>query len=204
MKNVSDDSFLKRKKIGKFDLDDFIWYVLLFVSIIGLTLLLVLGVNLLLIPDAQLAVIFGILIITSLYCIQDKYETEVKTLAILSFAVMLVYHYGNTNFINQLWNKVNNETLTYKFNPTIANVDNVSPEKIVGKTLSTKDSWIQAARNEGLKPLRDLDATELLWCKKDDDNDKVLNSNEYYQAALHCSTGQSWSVKNGWSDKKLQ
>ena len=33
MKNVSDDSFLKRKKIGKFDLDDFIWYVLLFVSI---------------------------------------------------------------------------------------------------------------------------------------------------------------------------
>ena len=203
MKNVSDDSFLKRKKIGKFDLDDFIWYVLLFVSIIGLILLLVLGVNLLLIPDAQLAVIFGILIITSLYCIQDKYETEVKTLAILSFAVMLVYHYGNTNFISQLRNKVNNETLTYKFNPSIANVDNVIQEKIVGKTVSTKDSWIQAARNEGLKPLRDLDDTELLWCKKDDDNDKVLNSNEYYQAALHCSTGQSWSIKTGWSDKKL-
>lgn len=203
MKNVSDDSFLKRKKIGKFDLDDFIWYVLLFISIIGLTLLLALGVNLLLIPDAQLAVIFGILIITSLYCIQDKYETEVKTLAILSFAVMLVYHYGNTNFISQLRNKVNNETLTYKFNPNIANVDNVSPEKLVGNPLSIKDSWIQAATNEGLKPLRNLDATELSWCKKDDDNDKVLNSNEYYQAALHCSTGQSWSVKNGWSDKKL-
>ena len=203
MKNVSADSFLKRKKIGKFDLDDFIWYVLLFISIIGLTLLLALGVNLLLIPDAQLAVIFGILIITSLYCIQDKYETEVKTLAILSFAVMLVYHYGNTNFISQLRNKVNNETLTYKFNPNIANVDNVSPEKLVDKTLSIKDSWIQAATNEGLKPLKNLDATELLWCKKDDDNDRILNSNEYYQAALHCSTGQSWSVKTGWSDKKL-
>lgn len=203
MKNVSDDSFLKRKKIGKFDLDDFIWYILLFISIIGLTLLLVLGVNLLLIPDAQLAVIFGILIITSLYCIQDKYETEVKTLAILSFAVMLGYHYGNTNFISQLRNKVNNETLTYTFNPTIANVNNVDSNKIVDKNISTKDSWIQAATNEGLKPLRDLDTTELLWCKKDDDSDSVLNFNEYYQAALHCSTGQSWSVKSGWSDKKL-
>jgi hypothetical protein len=203
MRNVSDDSFLKRKKIGKFDLDDFIWYILLFISIIGLTLLLVLGVNLLLIPDAQLAVIFGILIITSLYCIQDKYETEVKTLAILSFAVMLGYHYGNTNFISQLRNKVNNETLTYTFNPTIANVNNVDSNKIVDKNISTKDSWIQAATNEGLKPLRDLDSTELLWCKKDDDNDSVLNSNEYYQAALHCSTGKSWSVKSGWSDKKL-
>lgn len=203
MKNVSDDSFLKRKKIGKFDLDDFIWYVLLFVSIIGLSLLLVLGVKLLLIPDAQLAVIFGILIITSLYCIQDKYETEVKTLAILSFAIMLLYHYGNTNFINQLKNKVNNESFTYNFNPTIANVNNVNLDSLVAKSESIKDSWIQAATSEGLKPLRDLDATELLWCKRDDDKDNVLNFNEYYQAALHCSTGQSWSMKKGWSDKKL-
>lgn len=203
MRNVSDDSFLKRKKIGKFDLDDFIWYILLFVSIIGLSLLLITGVNLLLIPDAQLAVIFGILIITSLYCIQDKYETEVKTLAILSFAMMLIYHYGNSNIINELKNKVNSQNLTYNFTPTVANVNNVDSNKLVGKNISTKDSWIQAANNEGLKPLRNLDATELSWCKKDDDNDKVLNSNEYYQAALHCSTGQSWSVKTGWSDKKL-
>ncbi len=203
MRNVSDDSFLKRKKIGKFDLDDFIWYILLFVSIIGLSLLLITGVNLLLIPDAQLAVIFGILIITSLYCIQDKYETEVKTLAILSFAMMLIYHYGNSNIINELKNKVNSQNLTYNFTPTVANVNNVDSNKLVGKNISTKDSWIQAANNEGLKPLRDLDSGELSWCKKDDDNDSVLNSNEYYQAALHCSTGKSWSVKKGWSDKKL-
>lgn len=203
MRNVSDDSFLKRKKIGKFDLDDFIWYILLFVSIIGLSLLLITGVNLLLIPDAQLAVIFGILIITSLYCIQDKYETEVKTLAILSFAIMLIYHYGNSNIINELKNKVNSQNLTYNFTPTVANVNNVDSNKLVGKNISTKDSWIQAANNEGLKPLRDLDSGELSWCKKDDDNDSVLNSNEYYQAALHCSTGKSWSVKKGWSDKKL-
>lgn len=202
MRNTSEESFFKRKKVGKVDLDDFIWYVLLGISIIGLSILLLTGVKLLLISDSIVTLIYVILISTSYFCISDKYETEVKTLAIICFIVMIFYHYGNKNFIEDLRYKVNKNGFSYTYNANLANVNNVDNSKLLTSS-SVQNSWVTAATKEGLKPIKDLDNNELAWCKKDDDNNGILNANEYYQAALHCTTGTSWTRKEGWSDKKL-
>lgn len=74
----------------------------------------------------------------------------------------------------------------------MANVPDQKPEPSSSSN-PNKQKWAIIGTNQGLKPLSNLTAEGVEWCK-------TKAANETNQGRLHCNTGAIWN-KNEWSQK---